>query len=177
MFWSCGAPRQFLWKTWKNLQTLVRRPLLHLLIDWSSLCLRLKDYQAGAHLQFQRHEVFSFPSKWDTSPPTGLSHCIKFTSTNLYMNVERHSERKLTCQGLSLDTWSGVKYTDHFVTVPQSAKHNPKIPCACQTSDTNNSFAWRKNQHFMYLLHKGGFKSNQHEKSEHAVVPVLVKTP
>jgi len=44
-------------------QTLVRRPLLHLLIDWSSLCLSLMDYQAGAHLQFQRHEVFSFPSK------------------------------------------------------------------------------------------------------------------
>lgn len=29
----------------------------------------------------------------------------------------------------------------------------------------------------MYLLHKGGFKSNQHEKSEDAVVPVLIKTP
>lgn len=54
-------------------QTLARRPLLHLLIDWSSLCLSLMDNQAGAHLQFQRHEVFSFPSKWDTSPPTGLS--------------------------------------------------------------------------------------------------------
>lgn len=29
----------------------------------------------------------------------------------------------------------------------------------------------------MYLLNKGGFKSDQHEKSEDTVVPVFIKTP
>ena len=51
------------------------------------------------------------------------------------------------------------------------------MPCACQGSDTKNPLEWQKNQQFMYLLHKGGFKSNQHEKSEDAVVPVLIKAP
>ena len=57
------------------------------------------------------------------------------------------------------------------------ATQNLQMPCAYRGSDTKNPLEWQKNQQFMYLLHKGGFKSNQHEKSEDAVVPVLIKTP
>lgn len=136
--------------------------------------------------------IFSFRGmKYSYSPlnETLVPHKvtpIKFTSKHLYTYVGRGTMRIVSClriqhddhgQGVNLDTWSGDKYSNISLLLLLCDNQNPKISHACKASDTKYPLAWQKNQWFIYLLHKSGFKSDQHKKSEDAVVPVLIKTP